>query len=133
MLEIVALKRGREEEGEMLNWKICVAAGTWDGEALVKSKHAETLHQVIFNQPGLVIQIEIMQKNRAVNLALSKVPNPPSIPPGGWKCQTEGCTLDSNLWLNLTDGAILCGRFGDFFVYRLFRVFNAPCSMQTVL
>ena len=22
------------------------AAGTWDGEALVKSKHAETLHQV---------------------------------------------------------------------------------------
>ena len=23
------------------------AAGTWDGEALVKSKHAETLHQVI--------------------------------------------------------------------------------------
>ena len=49
MFEIVALKRGREEEGEMLNWKICVAAGTWDGEALVKSKHAETLHQVIFN------------------------------------------------------------------------------------
>ena len=50
--EIAALKRGREEEGEMLNWKICVAAGTWDGEALVKSKHAETLHQVIFNEPG---------------------------------------------------------------------------------
>ena len=69
-----------------MNWKICVAAGTWDGEALVKSKHAETLHQVIFNQPGLVIQIEIMQKNRVVNLALSKVPNPPSIPPG----QTDG-------------------------------------------
>jgi len=63
--------------------QINAAAGTWDGEALVKSKHAETLHQV---------------------------PNPPSIPPSGWKCQTEGCTLDSNLWLNLTDGAILCGR-----------------------
>merc|ERR1719447_2767846 len=63
--------------------QIDAAAGTWDGEALVKSKHAETLHQI---------------------------PNPPSIPPGGWKCQTEGCTLDNNLWLNLTDGAILCGR-----------------------
>jgi len=63
--------------------QINAAAGTWDGEALVKSKHAETLHQA---------------------------PNPPSIPPSGWKCQTEGCTLDTNLWLNLTDGAILCGR-----------------------
>ena len=82
---------------------------------------------------NLAGQIEFMQKKGAINLILSKVPNPPSIPPGGWKCQTEGCTLDSNLWLNLTDGAILCGRFGDFFVYCLFRVFNAPCSMQTVL
>ena len=30
------------------------------------------------------------------------------IPPSGWKC--ERCDLTTNLWLNLTDGAILCGR-----------------------
>ena len=77
------------------------ASGTWDGEALVKSKHAETLHQVVN-----------WRHQNAVDLnCASKVPNPPSIPPSGWKCQTKGCTLDSNLWLNLTDGAILCGRF----------------------
>lgn len=30
------------------------------------------------------------------------------IPPSGWKC--EKCDLTTNLWLNLTDGSILCGR-----------------------
>lgn len=30
------------------------------------------------------------------------------IPPSGWQC--EKCELKSNLWLNLTDGSILCGR-----------------------
>jgi ubiquitin carboxyl-terminal hydrolase 5/13 len=28
--------------------------------------------------------------------------------PSGWKC--EKCDLTNNLWLNLTDGSILCGR-----------------------
>lgn len=30
------------------------------------------------------------------------------IPPNSWKC--DKCDLTQNLWLNLTDGAILCGR-----------------------
>lgn len=30
------------------------------------------------------------------------------IPPSGWSC--EKCGMKENLWLNLTDGAILCGR-----------------------
>ncbi|KAI0983570.1 hypothetical protein GJ496_008845 [Pomphorhynchus laevis] len=30
------------------------------------------------------------------------------IPPSGWQC--EKCDLKSNLWLNLTDGSIMCGR-----------------------
>ena len=57
------------------------AQGTWDGEALVISKHAENLKQI---------------------------ENPPKIPPCGWKCQF--CDLTTNLWLNLTDGVIACGR-----------------------
>lgn len=30
------------------------------------------------------------------------------IPPSGWKCSK--CDKTENLWLNLTDGMILCGR-----------------------
>eukprot|EP00092_Neocalanus_flemingeri_P016514 GFUD01017868.1.p1 GENE.GFUD01017868.1~~GFUD01017868.1.p1 ORF type:complete len:808 (-),score=284.71 GFUD01017868.1:1858-4281(-) len=60
---------------------IDAAQGTWDGEALVNSKHAENLQQV---------------------------QNPPKVPPTGWKC--EFCDLTSNLWINLTDGNIACGR-----------------------
>jgi len=63
--------------------QIEAARGTWDGEALVVSKHAENLPQIA---------------------------DPPAIPPSGWKCQAEGCPLDNNLWLNLTDGTIMCGR-----------------------
>ena len=39
---------------------------------------------------------------------LKQIENPPKIPPSGWKC--EFCDLTTNLWLNLTDGKILCGR-----------------------
>jgi len=57
------------------------AAGTWDGEVLKASKHTENLLQL---------------------------DNGVKIPPKGWKC--ERCDLTTNLWLNLTDGAINCGR-----------------------
>ena len=57
------------------------AAGTWDGEMIVESKYAADLQQL---------------------------DNGVKIPPKGWKC--EKCDLTCNLWLNLTDGSILCGR-----------------------
>lgn len=57
------------------------AAGVWDGEQRQISKHAENLPQL---------------------------PDPPRIPPSNWKC--EKCDKKDNLWLNLTDGTILCGR-----------------------
>lgn len=41
-------------------------------------------------------------------LELQQLENGKKIPPTGWKC--EKCDLTSNLWLNLTDGSILCGR-----------------------
>ncbi|XP_034950209.1 ubiquitin carboxyl-terminal hydrolase 5 [Chelonus insularis] len=56
-------------------------SGTWDGEARVVSKHAANL----------------LQLN-----------NSRKIPPNGWKC--DKCDLTQNLWLNLSDGSILCGR-----------------------
>ena len=55
--------------------------GTWDGEMRQVSIHA---------------------------LDLQQLENGTKIPPTGWKC--EKCDLTSNLWLNLTDGSILCGR-----------------------
>lgn len=56
-------------------------SGTWDGEQRFVSKYASNLQQL---------------------------DNGKKIPPSGWKC--EECDLTSNLWLNLTDGSILCGR-----------------------
>lgn len=55
--------------------------GVWDGEQKQVSKHAEDLEQI---SPA------------------------PKIPSSDWKC--EKCDLKENLWLNLTDGSILCGR-----------------------
>lgn len=56
-------------------------SATWDGEMRVISNYA---------------------------LDLQQLENGKKIPPTGWKC--EKCDLTNNLWLNLTDGSILCGR-----------------------
>ena len=61
--------------------EIEAAAGSWDGEKLQVSKFAENLEQL---------------------------DNGIKIPPKGWKCCA--CDLTTNLWLNLTDGTICCGR-----------------------
>jgi ubiquitin carboxyl-terminal hydrolase 5/13 len=57
------------------------AVVAWEGDKRTVSRHAENLRQL----------------NNGVR-----------IPPSGWKCKK--CDLTSNLWLNLTDGSILCGR-----------------------
>jgi len=40
--------------------------------------------------------------------SLKQLDNGVKIPPSGWKCSQ--CDKTENLWLNLTDGTILCGR-----------------------
>lgn len=55
--------------------------GTWDGEVRNVTKHANNLMQL---------------------------DNGKKIPPSRWQC--EKCEKTENLWLNLTDGSILCGR-----------------------
>ncbi len=61
--------------------RLGLEAATWEGEEILPSKFAEDLKQL---------------------------DNGVRIPPRGWKCQR--CDLTSNLWMNLTDGAVLCGR-----------------------
>lgn len=39
---------------------------------------------------------------------LQQIDNGVVVPPSGWKCSK--CDQVTNLWLNLTDGMILCGR-----------------------
>ncbi|KAL8506022.1 hypothetical protein ACS0TY_017035 [Phlomoides rotata] len=41
-------------------------------------------------------------------MELKQFDNGVIVPPSGWKC--ENCDKTDNLWLNLTDGSILCGR-----------------------
>ncbi|XP_028280205.1 ubiquitin carboxyl-terminal hydrolase 5-like isoform X2 [Parambassis ranga] len=53
----------------------------WDGEVRLESKHAAGLKQL---------------------------DNGVKIPPSGWRC--EVCDLQENIWMNLTDGKVLCGR-----------------------
>ncbi len=58
-------------------------AASWDGEKRFISKHSSNL----------------LQLNNQVQI---------SPDPNTWKC--ELCDVNKNLWLNLTDGKILCGR-----------------------
>ncbi|XP_019474671.1 ubiquitin carboxyl-terminal hydrolase 13 isoform X2 [Meleagris gallopavo] len=41
--------------------------------------------------------------------SLVQLDNGVRIPPSGWKCSK--CDLRENLWLNLTDGSVLCGKW----------------------
>ncbi|XP_015216240.2 ubiquitin carboxyl-terminal hydrolase 13 isoform X2 [Lepisosteus oculatus] len=50
---------------------------------------------------------EIQVSRHARNL--KQLDNSVRIPPSGWKCAR--CELRENLWLNLTDGAVHCGRW----------------------
>ena len=62
---------------------------------------------LLFNQTCLFIYMYISFFSRHAE-NLMQLDNGRKIPPTGWKC--EQCDLTTNLWLNLTDGAILCGR-----------------------
>ena len=76
---------------QSINYKeeLAAQAAAWDGEKRFVSKNSASLLQL---------------------------PNPPQVPPNPdlWKC--ELCDIRNNLWLNLTDGKILCGRknFGKY-------------------
>lgn len=57
----------------------------WDGEERPVSKAATDLVQLQYDAPPISYE--------------------------GWMCAQEGCGLQENLWLNLSDGIIKCGRF----------------------
>uniref|UniRef100_F1KUG9 Ubiquitin carboxyl-terminal hydrolase n=1 Tax=Ascaris suum TaxID=6253 RepID=F1KUG9_ASCSU len=69
-------------EGAQRTEQLQMGMNEWDGEAKIVTKHAD----------------------------LPQLDNGVKVPRSGWKCQAEGCELTENLWLNLTDGAIKCGR-----------------------
>lgn len=49
-----------------------------------------------------------MWSNRYADI--EQLNNGKTIAPSGWKCDFENCDKVDNLWLNLTDGSIYCGR-----------------------
>ena len=81
MLTQMSAKAILKADSAVRKGELEAASGTWDGEMIVESKYAKDLEQL---------------------------DNGVKIPPKGWKC--EKCDLTCNLWLNLTDGSILCGR-----------------------
>ncbi|KAJ8392917.1 hypothetical protein AAFF_G00071210 [Aldrovandia affinis] len=50
---------------------------------------------------------EVRQESRYAP-ELKQLDNGVKIPPSGWRC--EVCDLQENLWMNLSDGKVLCGR-----------------------
>lgn len=48
------------------------------------------------------------ERRARVAESLVQLDNGVKVPPSGWQCSK--CDLKENLWLNLTDGTILCGR-----------------------
>jgi len=70
---------------QSINYKeeLAAEAAAWDGEKRFVTRHSSSLVQL---------------------------PNPPQVSPNPehWKC--EKCDIRKNLWLNLSDGKILCGR-----------------------
>ncbi|CAJ0956733.1 unnamed protein product, partial [Mesorhabditis belari] len=58
------------------------ATNAWDGEMKQETKHAN----------------------------MKPIENGKIVPYSGWACEEAGCGLTENLWLNLIDGAIRCGR-----------------------
>jgi ubiquitin carboxyl-terminal hydrolase 5/13 len=83
--ERVRLSVRSVQEAESITQKeeLACQAAAWDGEQRLVSKHSSTLTQL---QNGVLISPD----------------------PASWKC--DQCSVRTNLWLNLTDGAILCGR-----------------------
>ncbi|VDK70838.1 unnamed protein product [Litomosoides sigmodontis] len=81
-------------------------------------KLADVCHKIIENegvqrQEILEAGINVWEGETRMNtrhLNLEQIDNGKIIPPWGWKCEEEGCDIRENLWLNLTDGAVMCGR-----------------------
>jgi ubiquitin carboxyl-terminal hydrolase 5/13 len=42
--------------------------------------------------------------------SLVQLQNGKRVPPAGWHCEAAGCDQREGLWLNLSDGALMCGR-----------------------
>ncbi|KAJ0066364.1 hypothetical protein NL108_011163, partial [Boleophthalmus pectinirostris] len=83
MTEVVKERVSRSMAGIMAADSVSHALQVqqWDGEVRQESKHAADLKQL---------------------------DNGVKIPPSGWRC--EVCDLQENIWMNLTDGKVLCGR-----------------------
>uniref|UniRef100_A0A8C4P1H0 Ubiquitin carboxyl-terminal hydrolase n=1 Tax=Dicentrarchus labrax TaxID=13489 RepID=A0A8C4P1H0_DICLA len=66
--------------------------------------------------------------------SLRQLDNGVRIPPSGWKCQK--CEMRENLWLNLTDGAVLCGKWffdgsgGNGHALEHYRATNYPLAVK---
>ncbi|KAJ8418924.1 hypothetical protein AAFF_G00004230 [Aldrovandia affinis] len=66
--------------------------------------------------------------------SLRQTDNGVRIPPSGWKCSK--CEMRDNLWLNLTDGALLCGKWffdgsgGNGHAIQHYRETNFPLAVK---
>uniref|UniRef100_A0A0N4ZNJ6 Ubiquitin carboxyl-terminal hydrolase n=1 Tax=Parastrongyloides trichosuri TaxID=131310 RepID=A0A0N4ZNJ6_PARTI len=79
---LASMESAIRNDGVKLQERINAGVSEWDGEARILTKHAN----------------------------IEQVNNGKIIPNSGWVCEVDGCDLNENLWLNLVDGTIRCGR-----------------------
>ncbi|CAD6189869.1 unnamed protein product [Caenorhabditis auriculariae] len=75
-------------------------------EKVISSVSAERLNMISTSSNAWDADVKLITKHKD----LVQLDNGKKIPVSGWKCEEEGCDINENLWLNLTDGAIRCGR-----------------------
>lgn len=84
-----------------IHTSICTSQVRFAVDAILLAEGAERKQQ-------LAAWTAEKKKTSAYALDLPQINNGVIIPPSGWKCCK--CDKTDNLWLNLTDGMILCGR-----------------------
>ncbi|CAI2296626.1 unnamed protein product [Caenorhabditis sp. 36 PRJEB53466] len=93
----ISKEQAKEQGGEQLFDAIRVVE---------ESTSAERLLMLTQRDNGWDEDVKLITKHEN----LVQLENGKRLARSGWTCEADGCGLAENLWLNLTDGAIRCGR-----------------------
>eukprot|EP00730_Choanoeca_flexa_P004498 TRINITY_DN11713_c0_g1_i2.p1 TRINITY_DN11713_c0_g1~~TRINITY_DN11713_c0_g1_i2.p1 ORF type:complete len:847 (+),score=243.25 TRINITY_DN11713_c0_g1_i2:160-2700(+) len=82
-----------------------------DDASLPANVQASAAAIIAFDSSAMQNEIQAWEEVRRISkhaTGLTQLNNGVKVPPSGYKCAM--CDLTDNLWMNLTDGTILCGR-----------------------
>lgn len=119
----IAVEGGFDVDKDKVEYEDVNSLIITDGNGSVAQQHllpepnlplnAQLSIAAVLSHQGSCMQNEVQawEDKRIISkhaIDLQQLDNGVKVPPRGWKCCM--CDLTENLWLNLTDGTILCGR-----------------------